>query len=124
KVLFLTICIGMTTHSLNKKTACLAKQAVLLSFLQFQLILLFSPVAARLGDGTAHIGICLDILHPVVVHHTQVTAAERLGHRQRHLRLGFNHLCTRLLRFGTHFLFGCHGHGPAFLCSCISHFQI
>ena len=40
------------------------------------------------GDRLAHRRIGHDVLHLVVIHDPEVAVAERLGHGQRHLRLG------------------------------------
>src|SRR5690606_38702158 len=81
-------------------------------------------IIARLGNGAAHIGIGLDVLHPVIIHHPKVTAAERFSHCKRHLCLGFDHLSPSFLCFSPHFLFGCHSHCPTLFRTSVSYFQV
>ena len=59
-----------------------------------------------IGDGFAHGGIRLDILHSHVVHDAEVAGSECLGHRERHLGLGLHDLGLHFLGAGFHFLLG------------------
>ena len=68
------------------------------------LFLRFGPCNRLPHGGVGH-----HVLHLVVIHDAQVTVAERLGHGQRHFRLGQNHLGARLLRLGLVLLLERHG---------------
>src|SRR5690606_31522024 len=71
--------------------------------------------AGGAGDVAARGRVGLDVLELVVVHHADVAAPERLGDRQRHLRLGLHHLGAHRLDAGAVLLLLGHGHGAALL---------
>src|SRR5690606_35004553 len=73
------------------------------------------PFAGRAGAVAAHRRGGLDVLELVVVHHADVAAPDRLGDRQRHLRLGLHHLGAHRLDAGAVLLLLGHGHGAALL---------
>ena len=67
------------------------------------------------GEGGAHVGVGLDVLHAVVVHDAEVAAAEGFGHGQGHFGFGHDDLGAGFLGLGFHLLLGGHSHGAALL---------
>ena len=65
--------------------------------------------AAGSGDGLPHIRISLHIAELVIVSDSQPAAAERIGHRLRHFRLGFHKLGPTFFNAGILLLL--HGDG-------------
>ena len=68
-----------------------------------------SGVFAVLGDGLSHVGIGLHVAHPVVIHYTEIAAAEGFGHGERNLGLGLDEFGLHRLYLGLIFLL--HGDG-------------
>lgn len=70
----------------------------------------------RPGNAASHVGVGLDVFHPVVVHDTEVAAAEGFGHGLGHFGFCLDHVGTGFFGFGFHFLFQGYSHGTAFFC--------
>ena len=71
-------------------------------------------VGRNLSETVAHVGVGFDILHLVVVHNAEVSAAEGGSHGYGQLAFGFDYLGTRFLCEGFHFLLAGDCHSPAF----------
>ena len=73
------------------------------------------PRLVRSRDRFPHRRVGLHIFHPVIIHDTEMTRAERFGHCLRHERFGLDNFCAHLLCPRPHLLLDCHCRGATHL---------